>query len=76
MKFVNAPTNSLEKDTVYLGPTQKPLELVKYLIKTHSNETNTVLDCFSGSGTTCQETQRSFIGIENNEQYFDKRLNL
>ncbi len=54
-------------------PTQKPVELFKYLIKTYSNENQLVLDCFGGSGTTaiaCIETNRQYILFENNPQYF------
>lgn len=61
-------------------PTQKPLELIKALILKHSNEEETVLDCFSGSGTTgvaALETGRNFIGCEINPEYFkqsEKRI--
>lgn len=61
-------------------PTQKPLELIKDLIKKHTNEGDLVLDSFAGSGTTgdaCLELNRKFILIENNKQYIDiinKRL--
>lgn len=58
-------------------PTQKPLELIKELIKKHSNENNLVVDCFSGSGTTamaCKETNRNFIGCELNKEYYDKSI--
>jgi DNA modification methylase len=54
-------------------PTQKPIELFEYLIKTYSNENQVVLDCFAGSGTTaiaCIETNRKYICFENNPQYF------
>ena len=54
-------------------PTQKPLELMEYLIKTYSNENQTVLDNCMGSGTTgvaCKLLNRNFIGIELNENYF------
>lgn len=57
-----------------LHPTQKPVKLMEYLIKTYSNEGNTVLDNCMGSGTTgvaCINTARSFIGIEMNEDYFN-----
>ena len=55
-------------------PTQKPLELIKYLINTFSNENNIVLDSCLGSGTTaiaCLETNRQFIGYELEKKYFD-----
>tara|TARA_R110000796_G_scaffold186507_1_gene303430 strand:- start:78 stop:839 length:762 start_codon:yes stop_codon:yes gene_type:complete len=63
-----------------LHPTQKPLDLIEYLIKTHSNEGDLILDNTMGSGTTglgCINTNRRFIGIEKDEKYFDiakKRL--
>jgi len=57
-----------------LHPTQKPLELMKYLISTYSNENDMVLDNTMGSGTTClaaKELNRKFIGIEKDEKYFE-----
>lgn len=62
-------------------PTQKPLELMKYLIKTYTNEGFMVLDNTMGSGTTClaaKELNRKYIGIEKEQKYFEiacKRLN-
>ena len=56
-----------------LHPTQKPLALMEYLIKTYSNAGDTILDFTMGSGTTgvaCKKAGRNFIGIENNEKYF------
>lgn len=55
-------------------PTQKPVTLMEYIIKTYSNENDTVLDCCMGSGTTgvaACNLQRNFIGIELDEKYFD-----
>ncbi len=55
-------------------PTQKPLELVKYLISTYSNENDMVLDNTMGSGTTClaaKELNRKFIGIEKEPKYYE-----
>ena len=55
-------------------PTQKPVALMEYLIKTYTNETETVLDFTMGSGTTgvaCANTNRKFIGIELDETYFN-----
>ena len=55
-------------------PTQKPIEMMEYFIKTYSNEGDTVLDNTMGSGTTgvaCMNTQRNFIGIEMEEKYFN-----
>ena len=57
-----------------LHPTQKPLELMEYLIKTYTNEGDMVLDNTMGSGTTglaCLKTNRQFIGIEKEKQYYD-----
>ncbi len=64
-----------------LHPTQKPTELFEYLIKTYTNEGEIVLDFTMGSGTTgvaCVNTNRKFIGIELDENYFEiakKRIN-
>ena len=55
-------------------PTQKPIELIKYLIKTFSNENDLVLDSCMGSGTTalaCIETNRMYIGYELDTKYYD-----
>ena len=55
-------------------PTQKPLELFEYLVKTYSNEGDIVLDCCAGSGTTaiaCINTNRNYICIEKEQKYFD-----
>ena len=55
-------------------PTQKPVDLLKYLIKTYSLEGDTVLDFTMGSGSTgvaCLETNRNFIGIELDEDYYN-----
>lgn len=55
-------------------PTQKPVALMEYLIKTYTNEGETVLDFTMGSGTTgiaCKNLNRSFIGIELDETYFN-----
>jgi len=54
-------------------PTQKPVALMEYLIKTYTNELETVLDFTMGSGTTgvaCCNTNRDFIGIELDKEYF------
>ena len=74
LKFSN--TNAKKKD----HPTQKDVALFEYLIKTYTNENETVLDNCIGSGTTaiaCKQTGRNFIGIEMEQKYFDianKRL--
>ena len=55
-------------------PTQKPVALLEYLIKTYSNEGDIILDNTMGSGSTgvaCVNTNRNFIGIELNKEYFD-----
>lgn len=55
-------------------PTQKPVPLFEWLVKTYSNEGDTVLDCCMGSGTTgiaCARTGRKFIGIEVDPEYFE-----
>ena len=57
-----------------IHPTQKPVPLFEYLIKTYSNEGETILDCCAGSGTTdvaCINTDRSYICIEKEEKYID-----
>lgn len=54
-------------------PTQKPVALMEYLIRTYTNEGETVLDNCMGSGTTgvaCKNTGRNFIGIERDPEYF------
>ena len=67
-------TFSSDKQTCYLHPTQKPLALMEYLVKTYTNEDDTVLDFTMGSGTTgvaCKNTNRNFIGIELDNKYFE-----
>lgn len=69
-------SNVLEfkKDYQGLHPTQKPVALFEYLIKTYSNEGDIVLDNCMGSGTTaiaCMNTKRNFIGFELNKEYFE-----
>ena len=64
-----------------MHPTQKPVALFEYLIKTYTNEGETVLDNCMGSGTTgvaCVNLNRNFIGIELDDEYFEiakKRIN-
>jgi len=72
------PYNTLEFNTVKgkdkLHPTQKPVSLMEYLVKTYTNSGETVLDFTMGSGTTgvsCKNLGRSFIGIELDESYFN-----
>jgi site-specific DNA-methyltransferase (adenine-specific) len=60
-------------------PTQKSLVLFEELIKKHSNENDTVLDTFLGSGTTaiaCKHTKRNFKGCEISKEYYDKILEI
>ena len=66
IKFNNEPKQS--------HPTQKPVDLLEYLIKTYTLENEIVLDFTMGSGTTgvaCLNTNRKFIGIELDEKYFE-----
>lgn len=61
-----------------IHPTQKPVELLEYLIKTYTNENEIVLDNCMGSGSTgiaCVNTNRKFIGIELDEKYFEMAKN-
>ena len=61
-----------------LHSTQKPVELLEYLIKTHSKENDVVLDFTMGTGSTgvaCLNTNRRFIGIELDDKYFDIACN-
>lgn len=62
------------KNSERLHPTQKPVSLLEYLIKTYTNEGETVLDNCMGSGSTgvaCVNTGRNFIGMELDEKYFE-----
>jgi site-specific DNA-methyltransferase (adenine-specific) len=57
-----------------LHPTQKPIELIRYLVQTYTNENDTILDPFMGSGTTgvaCHLTGRRFIGVELDAAYYE-----
>ena len=63
------------RDSDSFHPTQKPVDLLRYLIRTYSNEGDTILDNGMGSGTTavaCIREKRHFIGFELNQEYFDK----
>jgi site-specific DNA-methyltransferase (adenine-specific) len=60
-----------------IHPTQKPVELLEWLIKTYSNEGDLVLDPCAGSGSTilaCINTGRKYIGAEINKEYYDKAM--
>lgn len=84
--YLDRQSDLISPDTALLGikcvhnssgkvhPTQKPVELLEYFIKTYTNESQTVLDFTMGSGTTgvaCVNTNRNFIGIEMDEKYFN-----
>lgn len=61
-----------------LHPTQKPVKLLEYLVKTYTNENDVVLDNCMGSGSTmiaCINTNRQYIGIEKDEQYYEIAVN-
>jgi len=63
-----------DKQTCSLHPTQKPLALIEYMIRTYTDGGETVLDNCMGSGTTgiaCLNTGRNFIGIEKDPKYFE-----
>ena len=65
---------SFPRDGNRVHPTQKPVALLEYLIKTYTNEGETVLDNCMGSGSTgvaCVNTDRRFIGIELDDKYFE-----
>ena len=65
-------SGGLGKDKIH--PTQKPVEVLKYFIELCSNENNTVLDTFAGSGSTgiaCKETNRKYVLIERDKKMFD-----
>ena len=74
-EFTNYPRQVLKFSVEYgLHPTQKPVDLLEYLIKTYTNEGDLVLDFTMGSGSTgvaCLNTNRKFIGIELDEKYFN-----
>lgn len=75
-RFTNYPKNVLQFSTERgLHPTQKPVPLLEYLVRTYTNEGDTVLDNCMGSGSTGVAVKRvggrHFIGIEQNKVYFD-----
>jgi len=58
-----------------IHPTEKPVELLEWIIKTYSNENDLILDCCMGSGSTiiaCKNTSRNYIGIEMDTEIFEK----
>ena len=76
------PRSIIVKNAVHCNegqfhPTQKPVDLLRYLVLTYTNEGDTVLDNCMGSGTTaiaCIKEKRHFIGFELNEEYYKKAL--
>ena len=75
-KYTNYPTSIWEflSEGKTVHPTQKPIKLLEEIVNTFSNENDMVLDCCMGSGTTgvaCMITNRKFIGIELDENYFN-----
>ena len=80
-KTTRFPTNILEFKCVdnysRLHSSEKPVSLLEYIVKTYTDENDTILDNTFGSCTTgiaCINTNRNFIGIENNKEYFDISL--
>lgn len=82
-KYINYPSDVLKFDCVSKPehPTQKPVALLKYLIKTYTREGETVLDNCMGSGSTgvaANNLNRAFIGMELDRDYFkiaEQRIN-
>lgn len=82
-RYTNYPVNLLQFDNEAISgkkrlhPTQKPLALCEYLVKTYTNEGDTVLDSCAGSGTTllaAKNNNRQYIGFEADESYFNKAV--
>ena len=81
-EYTNYPKNILEfkRDLPNVHPTQKPVALLEYIIKTYTNKGDIVLDFTMGSGSTCVacvKTGRHYIGFEKEQEYYDiacKRL--
>ena len=76
IRFEKYPLNILRfnRERKPIHPTQKPVKLLEYLIKTYTNENELVLDFTMGSGSTgvaCINTNRQFIGIEKDDKYFE-----
>lgn len=75
-KYTNYPKHLIEfkRDKKKLHPTQKPVALCEYLIKTYTNEGDLVVDNCAGSGSTlkaCKNTKRNFIGFELDKHYYN-----
>lgn len=80
VEYTNYPNNVLffDKESKTIHPTQKPVNLLEYIIKTYTNENEMVLDNCMGSGSTgvaCANTNRRFIGIEMGEKHFENAKN-
>lgn len=77
-RYTHWPANVLEfKKDGKIHPTQKPVELLEYLVKTYTNENETILDSCMGSGSTGMAVKnvgggRKFIGIEKDDYFFNK----
>jgi len=74
-EYTNYPRQILEfpSEGFTVHPTQKPVALMEYLIRTYTNEGDTILDFTMGSGTTgvaCVNTGRRFVGVEKDPYYF------
>lgn len=70
-------TFASDKQTSYLHPTQKPLALIEYMIRTYTNEGDLILDNTCGSGTTllgAAKLNRNYIGMEKEEEYYNITL--
>lgn len=79
-EFTNYPRQILEiaSEGSTIHPTQKPVALMEYLIRTYTNEGNVILDNIMGSGTTgvaCMNSDRIFIGIERDSTHFENAKN-
>ena len=73
MSIFSSVRAKIAGDTFYNHPSQKPIKLIRKLIEKYTNEGDTILDPFMGSGTTgvaCVQTGRNFIGIEIDPTYF------
>jgi site-specific DNA-methyltransferase (adenine-specific)/modification methylase len=73
-KFLLIQQGFISKEKERFHPTQKPVSIIKWIIENYTNENDTILDPFMGSGTTgvaCVQTGRRFIGIEIEPKYFD-----
>ena len=76
-EWTNYPRSiqNFDYDSHRFHPTQKPVDLLRYLVKTYTNEGDTILDNCMGSGTTaiaCIKENRNFIGFELNKEYYEK----